>query len=158
MEKPKAGLYTIWSAIIIACGLYQAQAQPIRGNEKMKTPLKITWEIYSGRVSPYFEIKSMKELHEIEARLRDLPLATGGAEQSEWSGAYIFVLRDQQKNGTRLVSVCRSEIHIQDGKQKYIYSDTKSLRKYLDELKGGHKLISGDGLPVHYLNSNVGAR
>ena len=72
MQKPKAALCDIWVAAIIpsiiASGLYQAQAQP-NPDDQMKTPLKITWRIYSGRESPYFKIKSMKELLEIEDSL-----------------------------------------------------------------------------------------
>jgi len=127
------------------CGLHQALAQPTPDKDKLQTPLKITWEIYSGRVSPYFEVTVPKELHEIEARLQELPLSSQEGEQLEWPGAYIFELHDKQKNCTRLIFVCRSEIHVRDGKHECNYADAKLLRKYLDELKDRHKLICEDG-------------
>ena len=152
MQKPKANLCAIRvAAIMIALsypGLYQTQAHSTPINEKMKTPLKITWEIYSGRVSPYFEVKSGQELQEIETRLKDLPLVTSSKKESEGPGAYMFELPDKEKNTVRMVAVYRTEIDVRNGSQNYNYSDTKSLRKYLDGLKGKYKLISADGLPV----------
>ena len=151
---------TTYRAILIAaaflvcfCPLGNRQlpaaiAQQTPGNKNVKTPLKITWEIYSGRVSPYFEVKSMTELHQIEARLENLPQAPGSKKTSQWPGAYMFELPDQETEGTRQVSVSQSEIQVRAGKKTCIYSDSKSLRKYLDQLKGKYKLISGDGRPV----------
>jgi hypothetical protein len=152
-QQGRVGLRIIRVAVFLlllagSSGLHQVSAHPNSDQEKLQTPRKITWEIFSGRVSPYFEVTLSRELQEIEARLRDLPLSSKAAAQSEWPGAYTFQLHDQQKKRTRLISVCRSEIHVRDGKQECNYVDAKLLRKYLDELKGRHKLICEDGGPL----------
>lgn len=140
--------YSKARALLVAATIFGwVQTAPCFADSDRKMQLKVTYEIFSGRVSPYLLLTSREEIGQIESRLRDLPVVVVDKEEQENLGSYIFEL--PAKHGRmRYVFVGKTQVHVRLGQKKTSFTDAKDLRDYLDEMRAKHKLFSSDGLPI----------